>query len=142
MNLLEEERRSTICKPTKGEVHLQRYISGRAYDQLLSSNVAFVHLYDSSANNAIIECIVRNTPILVNPLPAVREYLGDGYPFYFESLEEAAEKLRSNELIARTHEYLTKQPKERFSQESFRTSLMTSSIYASLPLVHTLHSPR
>lgn len=117
----------------KGTVNVLPYQSKHRYDVLLSENIAFVHLYDSSANNAIIECMVRNTPLLVNPLPAVREYLGEGYPFYFESLKEASEKARSRETIAATHEYLKALPRERFTQESFREAFLRSAVYESLP---------
>ena len=56
------------------------YMSDIDYDELLTKNIVFLDLYDSSANNAIIECIARGTPILVNPIPAVVEYLGEDYP--------------------------------------------------------------
>ena len=59
---------------------------------LLCRNIAFVELHDAGANNTVVECIARATPLLVNKLPSVVEYLGAGYPFYYDSLEEAAEK--------------------------------------------------
>ena len=64
-------------------------ISNADYDRLLSENIVFVELHDANANNAIIECIARATPLLINPLPAVVEYLGRDYPLYYSSLEEA-----------------------------------------------------
>ena len=54
---------------------------------------SLVALHGASANNMVIECIARATALLVNPLPAVVEYLGEGCPFYFRSLAEAAEKV-------------------------------------------------
>ena len=42
-------------------------------------------LVDASANNAVIDCIARATPLLVNPHPAVIEYFGADYPTYNES---------------------------------------------------------
>jgi hypothetical protein len=41
------------------------------YDELLSRNAVFLNLLDASASNTVVECIVRNTPILVNRLPAL-----------------------------------------------------------------------
>ena len=35
--------------------------------------------------NTIIECVVRNTPIIVNNHPAVVEILGKKYPLYFNN---------------------------------------------------------
>jgi hypothetical protein len=103
------------------------------YDKLLAENIIFLHLYDSSANNTIIECIVRNTPLLVNPLPAVKEYLGKDYPFYFNTLEEAAEKAADQELIHAAHTYLVNHPfKSRFTGEYFAEHFHASEIYRKL----------
>lgn len=64
----------------------QSRLSNEAYDRLLTENIGFVALHDASANNTVIECIARATPLLVNPLPAVVEYLGA-----FESLRDSLE---------------------------------------------------
>lgn len=93
----------------------------------------FFDLYDASANNAIIECMARNTPILVNPLEPVVEYLGSEYPFYFNSLEEAAVKARDLDLVKRAHEYLVNyEGKQRLRGEYFKESIIRSDIYQSL----------
>jgi hypothetical protein len=89
------------------------YVSDHDYDRLLSENVVFLSLYDASASNAVVECMARNTPILINPLPAIVEYLGQEYPFYFTSLEEAAEKLTDLDLIRRAHTYLVVHPAKK-----------------------------
>lgn len=116
-------------------------LSNTEYDAWLSENVAFAHLYSSSANNAVVECIARATPLLVNPLPPVVEYLGANYPLYFESLSEAAEKLNDRDLVCRAHEYLKGCPtRERLRGESFLTELRQGEIYQSLPEVAA--SPR
>ena len=59
------------------------------YDDLLTNNIVFVDLFDASANNTVLECIVRRTPIIINNIGAVSEYLGKDYPLYFENLEES-----------------------------------------------------
>jgi hypothetical protein len=115
------------------EVEHVRFLSNDAYDCLLSKNIAFCHLFDSSANNAVIECIVRTTPVLVNPLPAVVEYLGRDYPFYFNDLEEAAAKAEDMGCVEAAHAYLQNLPKDSLTAESFRRSFVRSSIYAGLP---------
>jgi len=101
---------------------------------LLSQNIAFLHLYDSSANNALIECIARATPVLINPLPAVLEYLGPDYPFYFHTLAEAARKAEDTSLVLAAHEYL-RQPalRQKLTGEYFLRSLVHSEIYRQLP---------
>jgi hypothetical protein len=81
-------------------------VDDESYDHLLSENICFLYLYDSSANNAIIECIARNTPLLVNKHPAVVEYLGEDYPFYYNTIEEAEKKMHNFELINDTHKFM------------------------------------
>jgi len=109
------------------------FISNPDYDRLLSENLVFINLYDSSANNTIIECIARNTPILVNPVGGVVEYLGPDYPFYFTNLQEAAQKALDLELIYEAHQYLCHHPfKEKFSGRYFLESFKESDIYRSL----------
>jgi tetratricopeptide (TPR) repeat protein len=110
-----------------------KHIPNDAYDDLLSMNIGFVDLYDSCANNAIIECIARATPLLVNPLPAVKEYLGEAYPMYFNTLEEAATKALDTSLILATHQYLkTCETRQKLSADYFLHSFSQSEVYQSL----------
>ena len=87
--------------------HLKNdYLPNDQYDKIMTESVVFLDLYDAVANNAVVECISRQTPILVNPLDSVVEYLGQDYPFYYYSLDEAAEKLEDDDLIEETSLYL------------------------------------
>ena len=109
------------------------YLPAPEYDRLLAENIVLIHLYDSSANNTIIECIVRNTPVLVNPLEAIKEYLGADYPFYFNTLEEAAQKAADYDLILKTHRFLVNHPiKEKLTGEYFLKSFVESGNYRKL----------
>jgi hypothetical protein len=75
------------------------------YDNLLSENIVFLDLFDAAANNTILECIIRQTPILVNKLPGTIYYLGEKYPMFFEKLEDIP-NLITIENIINTHNYL------------------------------------
>ena len=109
------------------------FVPDDRYDQLLSESIVFIDLHDACANNAILECIARATPVLVNPLEAVVEYLGPGYPFYFHSLEEAAAKAENPDLVRQAHQYLLCHPwKHRLTGSYFRQSFLESKIYQSL----------
>jgi hypothetical protein len=108
------------------------------YDLWLSENLAFVHLYDASANNAVVECIARGTPLLINPVPAAVEYLGRDYPFYFDTLQEAADKARDRDLIVRTHEYLLGCPsRTRLQGSAFLKELRDGDVYQGLSPIWT-----
>ena len=120
-------------KVSQSQVQKMKYQSIPIYDKMLSENIVFLDLYDSSANNCIVECIVRNTPILINPIPAVKEYLGEKYPFYFHSLEEAVRKANDIDLIKETTTYLKNYKfKEKLTREYFVKSIMNSKIHQSI----------
>lgn len=130
-----EKSINNICLTDEEEksVNYIDYMSDDEYDTFMTKNIIFLSLYDSSSNNSIIECIVRGTPILVNPLPAVIEYLGENYPFYFTNLKEASDKLHNMELIKTTHEYLMNCPtRNKLKIEYFMESFLNCEIYKSL----------
>lgn len=109
------------------------FLPNSEYDRLLSENVVFLNLYDSSANNTVIECMARATPILINPLEAVREYLGHDYPLYYRSLTEAGEILRDRERIHAAHLYLLRPDiRESLRPERFLRDFAASDIYRNL----------
>lgn len=111
-----------------------QHLDNDEYDRLLCENIVFLDLYDSSANNAVIECIARCTPMLINRLPAVREYLGDEYPLYFSTYDEAEEKLKNTDLIRRAAEYLREFPqRSQIFLTTFARDFYESAIYQSLP---------
>lgn len=133
LELEHTEGMSRISPQVMDSVMRMQFLSNRRYDQLLSENIVFLDLIDASANNAIIECIVRNTPVLVNPIEPVIEYLGSDYPFYFTSLEEAASKADNPDLVRQAHQYLVHHPlKDKLTGNYFRESFIKSAIYQSL----------
>jgi hypothetical protein len=114
-----------------GSVQPLRHLSNAQYDALLNESVVFLDLYDSSANNAVVECMVRNTPLLVNRISPVVEYLGENYPLYYKELGEAEALLHDFERIRCAHEYLRyavdkKRITAQFFVDSFFQSLTQS----------------
>lgn len=103
-------------RPHVGQVADLPYQTNEQFDTLLSQNVVAMELFDASANNGVLDCIVRNTPIMVNRLPAVREYLGDHYPLYFKDPREIPELLSR---VHEAHEYLKRIDKKQFSLDTF-----------------------
>jgi len=106
-------------------------ITNDQYDQILTSNIVFINLADAAAVNTIIECIVRNTPIVVNRLPATEEYLGKNYPLFYDNLSEVS-KVLTNKKIKKATKYLRKMDKNRFSIDFFLKNLINSKIYYNL----------
>ena len=69
-------------------------------------NIVFVDFFDAAANNTVLECIIRNTPIIVNKLEGVVDYLGEDYPLYFTNLDDVPEMLSNIDKIISAHQYL------------------------------------
>ncbi len=103
----------------QGQVVETGRLSDAGYDALLSQNVVFLELYDVSANNVVIECIVRNTPIVVNRHPALEEYLGTEYPLFYDRFGDAC-GLFTDERILAGHRYLNGLDKTPFDGGFFR----------------------
>jgi polysaccharide pyruvyl transferase WcaK-like protein len=107
-------------------VELINYLDNDNYDNILSKYVVFIKLYDASAVNTLIECIVRNTPIIVNKLPAIVEYLGEKYPLYYQDINEVPKLLNIkwyNNKIKKAHKYLKNMNKDHLKIETFITKL-------------------
>ncbi|MEG4311022.1 MULTISPECIES: hypothetical protein [unclassified Microcoleus] len=109
------------------------FVSNQDYDSLLSSSVVLCLLYATGANNVVIECIARGTPILINPLPSVIEYLGEDYPLYAKDIYEAEILLNKQDKIKAASDYLLNRQKyidlsfqtwlEKIAQSDFYTNL-------------------
>jgi hypothetical protein len=107
-------------------------LSNEEYDELLTENVVFIDLVDASAVNTLIECIVRNTPILVNRLPATEEYLGVNYPLFYKNLHHATELLSKESIIISAHIYLKSLDKSKFDVKYFMQNLLHNNAFKNL----------
>lgn len=76
------------------------------YDELLATSVVVTELYGAAANNLVVECMARGTPILMNQLPAVEEYLGQDYPLFYSDLSEIDSLLEPTRLQAASEHLL------------------------------------
>ena len=95
------------------------------YDEYLSKNIVFIDLFDAAANNTVLECIVRKTPVIVNKLPGVVDYLGENYPLYFSNLDDVSNLLTEEKLLE-AHEYLKNIDGTDIEIDYFVRKLLTS----------------
>lgn len=105
-----------------GHVTELGYVPHQEYDSLMTSAVALTELFEASANNVVIECIARNTPLVVNRNPAAVEYLTPEYPLFFDDLREVPALLTDDRIIA-AHRYLRDMDKQWLTGESFCNSI-------------------
>lgn len=99
-------------------VKILTFLDNEKFDELLSENIVFLNLIDASAVNTLIECIVRNTPIVINKLPAVVEILGSDYPLFYDKLEDINDILSSRN-IESAYIYLKRLDKTNLKIETF-----------------------
>ena len=117
---------------TKGNIVVHRHLENKEFDKYMTTTCGFLDLFDTSANNGVTDCISRNIPLLINCHPAVVEYLGDEYPFYYNSMETADKKINNIELIKETYTYLKNMNKSRLNIHTFIKEFKESNIYRSL----------
>lgn len=108
-----------------GDVN-RAYVSEEEYDGWLTKNIVLLDMFDAAANNTVLECIVRCTPLVVIKMPATVYYLGEEYPLYFTELEEVPALLSNTELIRKAHVYLKEKVKATVpSMDAFVSTLTT-----------------
>ena len=130
MAALDAERAQTGAPPVEQwNATILPRCTNDEYDHLLARSVVFLDLHAAVVNNAVIECIVRRTPVLVTRLPGTVEYLGADYPFFFDSLAEAAEKAADPDLVLATHRYLAAKDLTFLSGETFCREFAESAMY-------------
>lgn len=116
-------------------VEVRARVTDEEYDLLLSSSVVFLNLIDAPANTTVIECIMRNTPVLINALPGVVEYLGAAYPLYYRDISEASALLADPHALVRAEDYLrTLAIKQQLTPQAFVAAIARSAVYRSLPV--------
>ena len=122
-----ERRVNNILLPPNGASI--DFLSNEDYDELLSKNLVFIDFYDTSANNAVIECIARGTPLLVCKHPAVVEYLGGDYPLYYTDYSKIEKMVNDKNRILEAHKcLLDNQVRDKLSIKYFLESFSKSDV--------------
>jgi polysaccharide pyruvyl transferase WcaK-like protein len=137
--LLSEDRDNhegqTITKeelqPFLQNVEVLEELKNGEYDLLLSKTVVFLDLVDASTANTILECIVRETPLIVNKIPPTVELMGEDYPLFYTSIQEAV-GLMNIDKIREGIEYMKTMDKERYRIDNFVDSFVSSDIYKAI----------
>jgi hypothetical protein len=115
-----------------GGVTRKPYVNNEEYDRLHQNNIVFLDLYDVAACNTVIDCLARNTPLLIRRLAGAIEYLGEDYPFYYEDISEATEKIQNFDLIYQTHNYLKQMDKTDLTLNYFINQMIQSEVFGLL----------
>ena len=126
-NIHDEYDLKTILVRNNMETDNIDYKTDIEYIELITQNIIFGHYIDCSASNTILECILYNTPIILNNHPAIIEYLGKDYPLYYSEPKYDSEYKFTLDFtlddISNAHQYLLKLDKTKFSPETFNKKL-------------------
>jgi hypothetical protein len=98
-------------------------VDNKMYDDLLTNNLVFLNLVDGSAVNTLIECAVRNTPVLVNRHPAAIEILGRAYPLYYNEPNDINFLLNDPAILLKAYEHMKTMDKTPYQISEFVQSL-------------------
>lgn len=91
------------------------FLTDEEYNDIHEHCLVILNLYASTCNNVIMESITNGTPILINRLPEVEAYLGEDYPLFYDTKEDAERLLNDDEAILKAHKYLKALDKSRFT---------------------------
>lgn len=126
------ERMTAVCavhydqthpmRRSTGPVTVLEAVSDQAYDELLADSVVFMEVVSAVANNTVVECIIRNTPICVNRHPGPVGYLGKDYPLFYDELDEVPSLLTVANIM-KAHQYLRQMDKWWIHGGAFREQL-------------------
>jgi len=103
------------------------FLNNTDYIFNLVCGIGFVYYGDVAASNSLLEYIVSHTPIIINKLPAVVEYIGKDYPLFYEDIKHDPDHyLLDEKYIADCSNYL----KERstldiFNIEKFKQDIIS-----------------
>jgi hypothetical protein len=108
------------------EITILKELDKGEYEHLFVNSCVFLHLEDANAHNIINECIKFHTPIIINKLPAVVEYLGEDYPLYYENDSELELLHNPNyfqKMVAAANIYITQMDKTKINLQYFNRKL-------------------
>jgi hypothetical protein len=120
--------------PALPDIEAMPFRSAYHYEALMQRSVVFADVTAAAAHPALLECLARATPIVVNRHPAIVEQLGAAYPLFYESLDEASALLASEEVLIAGHRFLADPAlRSRHSGKAFVEAMLGSRIYRGLP---------
>jgi hypothetical protein len=118
-----------------GSVNVRDRVESASYERTLARSVVFLNLLDACANNTVVECLARATPLIINRLAGVEEYLGADYPLFYDTMDEAAAWLRSEERLVAGSRHLAALPmREEVTGSAFLETVQRTAFYRDLPI--------
>ena len=120
----------TLNSNSHSIIYKSQYLENSDYIHLLTTSIGFSFFDDCSASNSILEHIMTHTPLIINRIPPIEEYLGRDYPLFIDCLDGKNDKLLLDiNFIKDVSQYLEQVSKrEEFSIDYFNNYLHTLSL--------------
>lgn len=114
-----------ICftKHEINSVNKLKYISTENYHKIFENNLVFLDVYLTTINNTFLECIISNTPIILNRKQEYINLIGKDYPLFFDNIDQINSFIETDENILKAHQYLKNIDKTKFSFNFFKETL-------------------
>ena len=126
LNLIVDELKHHDLQLSDGNVWVVgKFLDNQEYIDIFTSTIGFAYYYDCAASNAILEHIMSYSPVVINKIPAIVEYLGEDYPMYYENINHNLDTyLKDKYFIQATSDYLKQRSqKKEFTIEYFCESV-------------------
>jgi hypothetical protein len=115
-------------------VRVLRRLDSDDYENLLAHGIVVLPvLYDGAAHTILIECIIRNVPILAPNYSSVIDYIGKDYPLLYHPGDTDISHLLSLSMLEMAVHYLESRDKSFLNIDSFISNFEKSSVFVSLP---------
>lgn len=100
---------------------IYEFLDNQQYSEQLISTIGFSCYYDCAASNAVLEHIMSHSPLVVNRIPPIVEYLGEDYPMYYGNISHNLDQyLLDKSFVQQTSDYLKQQSQRKeFKIEHF-----------------------
>lgn len=114
------------CNTLLSDIEILEFLEDTEYDKLITTSLVFLGVHETSANNALCECITSNTPFIALRHPAIAEYCGLEYPLLLDSYGDEV----TDTMVVKAHEYLK-------SQEKLKKALSLNSFIESVSKIYS-----
>lgn len=104
-------------------VNKLEYVSPHNYHKIFENNLVFLDVYLTTINNTFLECIITNTPIILNRKQEYINLIGSDYPLFFDNIDDINSFIECDDNILRAHNYLKNIDKTKFSITYFKQTL-------------------
>ena len=116
------------------DVRLVERVDTAEYERILRECIVFLSLKQGgAANTLVIECITRNTPIIVPRISSITDYIGELYPLLYDSGTTDFTGLITGEMVQKAIDYLQAMDKGHLSQANFVKEIQCSAVIEFLP---------